>query len=295
MKLLNVSEVTMSERSLSNQKVSLTVGAADSANMTTIFTSFLIDVFSKFMEETGRFYFFPLAAAGSMIQMILAWRQDGLDQGKNGALGKALVETIGFLGITTAVVGGFVAATLFATVAPILFTATVAFKSLYHAGTACYNWYKSATTSDPNQKAIYSATARANAVGAFAGTLATLAIGLVMIAAKPICAVLGVAAGLIGTVYSLYKRFTMPASKPSVAKKVDDTLKQPLLSNENDVSPSTKLHQTFSRTVSKDQPSLQSAANVASPSGPLFHKGVKIKLDSEKNKQYERLLPSRTM
>jgi cobalamin synthase len=227
---------------IDNQKRSLEVAAIDSANLTAIFALFLKETFLRFLEETGRFFMFPIAAAGSCVQAVLAWRQAYLDKGKTGSVVKASVETAAALAIGTAVVGGFVAASLFAVAAPIIFTATLAAKSVYHAGAAAYYWGKSAGTSDHSKREAYKAMAKSNLVGAVAGSLSTVAVGLVMIAAKPLFAILGVVAGVIGTGYAAYKRWNLSSKKASAPS--ESNMKSPLIDEPeapvDDLSPTSQ-------------------------------------------------------
>lgn len=131
-----------------DQRREAAVGVVDSMNLAAIFALFLKDTWNQFLEQTGRFFMFPLAALSAVIRAILAWRQAN---GQNGSTTRAIVETGAAVAITTAVVGGFVAAATFATLSPIIFTATMAAKTVYHAFTAIFYWGKS-TVPGPEQK-----------------------------------------------------------------------------------------------------------------------------------------------
>jgi len=203
--------------STKNVKITLGVGIADSANLITIFTMFLWEVTKRMLEETAKFVLFPVSAAGAIIEAVLAWRQKRLDEGKNGTLAAAIVKTAAALAITIAVIGALAFSSVFATVSPIIFTATLAVKTLFHYGAAAYYWWKSAATQDPEKRAAYRAAMQGNAVGATALTLATLAVSLVMIALKPIMAIFGIVAGVIAGGYSIYKLATIKTPAPVAA------------------------------------------------------------------------------
>lgn len=205
-----------SRESLNNQKIILDVAIVDSMNLTAIFTLFLKETFAKFLEEIGKFFMFPLAAMAGCIQAVLAWRQAGLDDGKASSIGRAVVETASAIAITTAVIGGLVGATTFALAAPIIFTATLAAKAVYHIGLSIYHFYQSAKAwakNDVAGHASHLAAARANAIAATALILATVAVSLVMLAGKTAFAVFGVISGVIGTGYAIYNRFFASKTK----------------------------------------------------------------------------------
>ncbi len=204
------------QQQANNQTIMLSVGVLDSLTITAIFTMFLSAVMRKALEETWRFVLFPLAACNAVIEASLAWRQARLERGKNGTKEKAVVETIAALGIGTAVVGTFVAASVFALAAPIIFSAIMGFKTLFHLGSAGYYLGKSAATKDPVKKNQYRQVAYANAVGAVALVLASVAVSLVMIALKPIMGILGVVAGAISATSCVYHLYKLRKNKVSV-------------------------------------------------------------------------------
>lgn len=133
--LLNKKE-TIRKASATNQQALASVGFLDSLDFAAIFTMFLHPVLHKFLEEIGKYFMFPIAAAASLIQAILAWRQAYIDGGKTRSIVHAVVESLAAAAITTAVVGTLAASTVFALVTPIIFTATLAAKTVYHAGAA---------------------------------------------------------------------------------------------------------------------------------------------------------------
>jgi len=240
-------DAEQAKKSIANHKVDLSVGIVDSLNLTTLFTLFLDEVLTRFLEETARFILFPIAGAAAVIRAGLAWRQARIDY-KNGSIGAEVwVETVAALAISTAIIGGFVATAIFATVAPIIFAVTMAAKSLFNFGAACYYLGKSMVESeDEDKKQGYRDAAYAYAVGALAGTLATIAVTAVMILAKPLMAVFGIAAGFIGMVFTAYKLIKKPS--PAAEYKTIPVVSE----NEEEKKSSLDQHKKLGRTNSAD-------------------------------------------
>lgn len=189
----------------------MVAATVDSIDIAAIFGTFLTDVGHRFLEETGRFFMFPIAAMASAIRAVLAWRQVKIDKGENGTIGRAVVETVGALAVVTAVVGGLAAASFAAVASPIIFVAALAAKTLFHLASSIYYFAKSFKSSNTQQETQhYRAMALSNVIGTVALALATVAVGFVMIMAKPALAILGVIAGTIGTAFGLYKLCTTP-------------------------------------------------------------------------------------
>lgn len=225
------------------QKRGAEVGAVDSFNLAGIFGLFLSEESKLLLENTLKFVMFPLAALGSGIQAFLAWRQYRIDR-QQSSLGRAGIEIVSALAITTAVVGALAFHSLFVLAAPVIFTAVTGFKALFHFGAACYNLGKYALTGDPQ----YASAAGTHAVGTVTMGLTAAAVGLVMIAAKPIYAILGVAAGLIGGIFSLYKRCTAPKPVGTAdmrARLLDAESDSTREEVSEEISPSAKMQNTF--------------------------------------------------
>jgi hypothetical protein len=223
-----------------NQRVDLTLGIVDSLTISSIFTLFLKDVFRKMLEETARFILFPLSGAIAVIRAALAIRQASIDKGQNGTVTRAVIEVAAAAAISTAVVGGFVAASIFATIAPLIFTATLAAKTLFHTGSAVYYWGQSVLAAKRNETdnaTHYRNVARTHAVGATALTLATVAIAGVMLLGKTILAVVGLVSGAIATASSVHTLFTTripPNGGYAGVPTKDDTDRE---NNENAATP----------------------------------------------------------
>lgn len=226
-----------------NQKAAVVVGAADSFNLAAIFSLFLSEETKTLLENTLRFALFPLAALGSGIQMVLAWRQAKIEEWKKKTtIGRAVIETLSFLAITTAVIGGLAGIAGFALAAPIIFVAVTGIKALFHFGAACLNVGKYLVSRDADKKSEYKALAVTHAVSGFSMALTAVAVGLVMIAAKPIYALLGLAAGLIGCAYCVYKGVT--ARPPVGSDKLHERLLPEGSESDSTLSTSAKLHKT---------------------------------------------------
>jgi hypothetical protein len=200
-----------------NQQVERTFGITDSGVLGVIFNMFENEATKSFLETNAHYWLFPLAALLSLFKAIFSIRQAWLDKGKNGTYHRALVEGVTALAVTVAVVGGLVAASIFTTISPIIFLATLGGKSVYSAGLTLQYLFKAANTDNAEEKQTYRNTAFANFVGTVSLGLAAAAVGLVMIAMKPVFAFLGVIAGVIGVGYSLHKAFTtkLPVTEAS--------------------------------------------------------------------------------
>jgi len=206
-----------------NQRAGAAVGTIDSLNLAAIFTMFLQGFMHKFLEELGKYFMFPIAAAASVIQAILAWRQAYLDGGQSRSIVHAVVETVTAVAVTTAVIGALVATSVFAVATPIIFTAVMAGKTLYHAGSAMYYAGKYAVTNNFVDKT----NAINNGIAATAGLVATAAVTGVFLLGKIAVAAVGIVAGIFGAAFALYNGITS-FKKEQAAKAF------PTSSDEND-------------------------------------------------------------
>lgn len=183
------------------------VGFIDAIDLGAIYTMFLKPTLHTFLEETGKYFMFPIAAAASVIKAVLSWRQAYIDRGKTRSVVSAVVETVAALAITTAVVGALVASTVFALATPIIFTATMAGKTLFHAGSAIYFAGKAAGAKVPEKKEKYRTLAKQNAIGAVAGLVATAAVATVFLLGKIALAGIGIAGAVIGGTLAVIKGY----------------------------------------------------------------------------------------
>jgi len=197
------------------QKFDLGLAAADSANLSLIFA------FKQYLAEAlaglGHTLMFPFAAGASVIRASLALYQAKKEGYKKRAVLGAVVEMFAALGVVTAVAGSFIATALFATVAPIIFTAVSAAKTSYQAISAAYYGLKSYFSKEPVKKEQYKKMALAFGISAGINALATVAIGLVMVAGKLSFGILGIVAGAIGTIYATYQALRTKSSSEKAA------------------------------------------------------------------------------
>lgn len=196
----------------------------DNADLGAIYVMFLKPVLHKFLEETGKYFMFPIAAAASLIRAALAWRQVYIDRGKSRSIVSAVVETVTAVAITVAVVGALAATAVFALATPIIFTAVMAGKTLFHAGSAIYYAGKAAAHKEPEKKAKYRELAKKNAIGTVAGLVATAAVATVFLFGKIALAGIGIAAAVIGgglAVMKGYKSFKASQAAPAAPSAED--------------------------------------------------------------------------
>ncbi len=128
----------------------------------------------------------------------------------------AIVETAATLAIVTAVIGALVASGTFALATPIIFTAVMAGKTLFQAGSAIYYAVKAARTTDAEEKLGYKTLAKNNALGAAAGVLATAAVACVFLFGKFAVAALGIVAAVAGGALAVMKGYK--AYKETIAE-----------------------------------------------------------------------------
>ena len=207
-----------------NDKVGLGAHIIDSIDLGSIFVLFLTETFKRFLEETAKYFLFPIAAAMSIASAIIAFNQARLEKGKKNTIPNAIVAGASAVAVTVAVVGGFVASSLFAMAAPIIFGAVTALKCLYNIGAATYYGARYALTDEKTnskEKKEYGKAAINHSMTALAVGLASVAVVGVMILSKSVLAWLGIGAAVIGTgkgCYDLYKKFKGPTKSPG--KKV---------------------------------------------------------------------------
>lgn len=186
-------------KSVSNQRHDQVIAAADAGVIGTIFAMFTNEAMQHLLEGLGHFILFPIAAILAVYRAVLAIRQAQLDKFKNGTLVKAVVDVVSTVAILTAVIGGLALATTFALASPIIFTAVLGAKSIFHLGAAIYYYGKSKVSEiDNERKARYRASTVGHLKGALVLALSTVAVGLVMLASQPVYAWIGIIAAGIG-------------------------------------------------------------------------------------------------
>jgi hypothetical protein len=212
-----IEELNMKSQSITpSQRVGLAAGAADALASTATFSLDLTQETQEIFLETARFALLPISGAAALIRLILAWKQVQKESGKNGTLATALVETATTAAVGTAIIGSLVATAIFAAISPIVLVAAAATKALYHFGAASFYWIKSLFSNNRDEATTYRNKAKAHTIGAVLLTIATVALGFVLLAAKPLMAILGIFAGFTAASVSIYKLL----SKPTVTKTV---------------------------------------------------------------------------
>ncbi len=208
---------------VNNTKLDMLVAGPDSANLGAIFGLFLTEVGRQFLENMGHYFMFPFAAAAMLLRAYFAWKDIQLNEGQNGTTRKFVLEVLSGFAITAAVVGSFFWSSISTLISPIIFAGVLGAKSLFHGVSAIYYTHKAykaneranaiGDTGNPILKMAEQEEtkrcakfAKIHAVGCIAGLLATSAVVLVMIIAKPflltIGAVSGVVAGAIGALFA---------------------------------------------------------------------------------------------
>lgn len=186
-----------------DKKIGLTLGAIDSVNMGATFALFLKETLYQFFQQTGRYFMFPFFALTAIIGAILAWRESARAGDKPSTVLNAAVETASAIAITVTVVGSFVAGAIFASIAPLIFAGSIIAKTLYNFGSAIYYGIHAAVATDSEKKTEYSTRAKTHLIVGVAGLLAGAAVVGVMIFAKPLMAVFGIVAGVMGTLFAI--------------------------------------------------------------------------------------------
>lgn len=238
--ILLLQEDERARKIANTQKVEAAVVAVELTDVSLIFA--FKQYLAEFMEGLGHTIMFPIAGGASLIRAILKIREAYLAKRENrpGAILRAAVETVAALAIATAVVGTFAAAATFALVGPIIFTATLAAKTLFHLGAAIYYGIKaSLTKNNDEQKQVYIQNMKTNLVIATINALTTVASGLVFIAHKASFGLLGVIGGVLGAGYAAYKAVTTQSPKPTVNAS-QATVSSSELCDEPPQSPSQK-------------------------------------------------------
>lgn len=225
---------------LTDKKIALGVGLADSANLGSIFTLFLKEAFTQFLMEFGRYFMYPFAALAAILLAIISWRDAARAGDSKSLVLRALIDTGMAIGITVAVVGGFLAGAAFTALIPIIFAASIALKTLYNFGAAIY--FKAMASFEPKgskERDDYARAAKLHLIGGVAGLFAGIAVVGVMILAKPIMGILGVIAGLIGIGVSI--KLAVDLYKEEKAKQEVSPERQPLLTSDNEERPEPDL------------------------------------------------------
>lgn len=186
------------------QNIQMGTGIGAGAAMGTVFGMFPFEASRLFLETTLKNLLFPFLLFADIFQAILAWRRAQLSGFKNEMILKAVLETLAGAAITVAVLGSFLGGALFALATPIIFTAVVSAKAIYHGVSSIYHAYKAVTSDTLAKKAEHKQKAIADGIGAVTMAVSAVAVGLVMLAGKFVCAFIGAAAAAVSVGYGLY-------------------------------------------------------------------------------------------
>ncbi len=216
---------------IASQKREIMAGAVESVSIIAVFGMFLKQAGRRLIDKEighlfgypmkiGGFFIFPFIVAMSWWGTIESWRQKKLAEGKNGTRERFWINLLASSAFTVAVVGGFFWGALHVLLSPIIFTATLAVKTLFHLGAAIYYGVKACFTHDEEKKQRYNQSAKANAWNFFINATLTVAVGLAMVFGMPLWAMLGIGAAAVGTGLAIKKYRTLNAPEGAQAHEV---------------------------------------------------------------------------
>lgn len=240
---------------------------ADTATLTTIFVLLAKETLKIAFEQLAKYILLPVAVLAQTLQMAFAWRHAKLNKFKGRSLVTALVETAATALIATAVIGGLVLQTAFSVVAPLLFAITFAGKTLYNFASSIYYGISSVRESDPYEKERKVKIAKECMIGGVVGAIATVAVVGVMLLGKTAMAVLGIIAGVLGTIFGIAKAVELAnknSDRPSAPPymRVDDE-------NDSDNDNDNDVDLSKSQTVRREEHILKELGTTASLSRSL--------------------------
>lgn len=234
------------------EKIDFSVRMVESMNIMGIFIFFLSDVLKQAFIEIGRFIFFPMAMAISIIQAILSIKKAHITKDTNLIL-QAVLNTICAVATMIAVIGGIIASGIFGAFAPFILIGTLSLKCLFCMGSAAYYWHQSVIAQTPQDKAHYRGLAKANMVGVIALLLGIAAITAVMVFLKPFLAPVGVVSGAIGGGFSLYKKWTSLGSEPRLSEREESSNDLSSPSTESSLSGNARLYDAVGGKTTKSE------------------------------------------
>lgn len=209
------------------------IATIDSMSLTTIYILFLNPMLTAALEMGGKFFLFPITIIAGIFRSIFACRQAYLDNRPRHII-MAIVEIATTLTVSTAIIGGLAAATVFALATPILFAVCFGLRTLFHLVTGIYYGVQSYMAKDHVLKREYEQLAVSNLTTVVIGTLITTAVICVFLLGKPIVAACGVTAGAIATYlgviagYESYQQLRSEAEAASRVAPVITPVKPPL-------------------------------------------------------------------
>lgn len=235
------------ENLLNAGQAKATAHAVDLFNLAGIFLVKGLVLLEPFFEVGLKFAMLPLASLSIGVMTGITWYEAYKQKFAAYPVFKAVIETVKFLAITTAVIGALAMPVYFGLAGPAIFAVTFAAMTIINLGTAIYNGIMAAKTVDPIKKAEYRARAIDSVKGFIVGTAATAAITAVMIFKMPILTVLGVTAGVAGGVLAVVKYNDLSHAKAALKAHAEAAAPAPA---EQTRSNNAELAQTFG--LSKD-------------------------------------------
>jgi hypothetical protein len=179
-----------------NYQIADAVQIVENLDLAAIYSLFLHPLLHTFLEEIGKYFLFPIAAASNIILAILEWRAAYLTRAPRTIL-NASVLTLVAAALTVGVIGSLAAGLIFSTlISPIIFTAALGAKALY-AGSCIYYLNEARMTVNQQHKSPFRNAALQQGIAAVAGLVATAAVACVFLFGQVALAGLGVAISLV--------------------------------------------------------------------------------------------------
>lgn len=151
------------------------------------------------LNAVGKFIFFPFAALTSILYAVFAWYHWSIKRDSKHLLIKAILETIGAVVMTAAVIGYLAFAPLFAVAGPIMFAVFLGMKTIFQLGTAIFYGCKVMATDNHVKKNEYRNKVKHAVLSTVAGALTTVGLIAVELLAAPYLSIIGILAGAFAT------------------------------------------------------------------------------------------------
>jgi hypothetical protein len=185
------------------QRIDSIVSAIESIDIAMIYAAYFKPFLIELLTKIGQYFLFPIFALAKCIEMGLAWRQAYIDK-KTSSLVHALVETVSAIALSTAVVGGFVAAAAFAVASSLIFSAVGLGKTIHHLGKSLFFAGAASREKNLEKKETYKTIAKRSVIAAIAGAMATVATIGVFLLGKAVLAPIGLFAAFFATVFAIH-------------------------------------------------------------------------------------------
>ena len=196
-----------------NGQIQSAIAAAECGNRTTMFFALFSSKLASIYAELLRYYIMGIGAVAANLNAIFCWRQAYLNHFEPYSLSKAIFETVCALATNAATIGilGFTA--MFGVISPAIAAGVLGCKTIFNTIAAIVFGVQTYRCKDPIQKAALRIKARDCALLAVACALATAAVVAVMIFAKPVAAVIGIMAGVLGVAIAINKIMELDAAQ----------------------------------------------------------------------------------